>query len=345
MGAPVTEKRVSPRVTVLMPVYNASSYVRGALESILNQTYRDFEFLIIDDGSSDQSVQVISSYHSPCIRFCTNDQNLGVTHTLNKGLDLARGEYIVRMDADDISLPKRLERQVAFMDSNPEVGVCGAWVETFGESVGIWSYPTAPEDVRVHLLFHSTLAHPTVCLRREAFMKYGLLYDERYPHAEDFQLWQRASTYFQIANLGEVLLRYHVRSNSISRANRESQAHTLRRIDKEALQDLGIDASDAELDLHRRLGFQGEHMKGVSLGEAERWLQRLIVANDTTQRYSKEALRRVCGDLWLQVCRKNVGRVNRHVMSSSLLRYVGLSQQLKFAAWYWRSALGLRSCA
>jgi glycosyltransferase involved in cell wall biosynthesis len=333
--------KIELRVTVLMPVYNAAPYVAVALESILNQTYQDFEFLIIDDGSTDQSSQIISSYDDPRIRFHTNDQNLGITRTLNKGLDLASGEYIFRMDADDISLPNRLERQVAFMDSNLDMGACGTWVETFGESVGVWRYPVAPEDVRAHLLFHNALAHPAACFRRQAFIEKGLRYDEQYLHAEDLQLWQRASEFFPIANIAEVLLKYNIHPNSISQTKQDEQAQTLRRIDKESLNRLGIKASDAELDLHRCLGNGGEELKIVLLDEVESWLQRLLVANDVVNLYSKNALRRLCGDIWLKACWIKDGRITSRFLRSSLSRNLGLRKRVVFTLSYYRSILKL----
>jgi len=114
-----------PKVTVLMPVYNAEKYLKEAIGSILGQSFSDFEFLIINDGSTDSSVKIIKSYDDPRIRFIANEKNLGVIPTLNKGFALAQGEFIARMDADDISLPKRLELQADFMDKHPEAGAIG----------------------------------------------------------------------------------------------------------------------------------------------------------------------------------------------------------------------------
>lgn len=342
MGVPVTDTGNTPRVTVLMPVYNAASHVAAALESILVQTWRDFEFLIIDDGSTDRSAQIIRSFGDIRIRFVSNGRNLGLIHTLNNGLDLAQGKYIARMDADDISLPRRLERQVDFMDRNPAIGACGTWVETFGERNEVWHYPVEPEVVRVHLLFRSALAHPAACLRRAAFVEHGLRYDDHYPHAEDFQLWQRASEYFPIANMDKVLLKYNIHSSSSSLSNQEAQAQTLRRIDREALLRLGINASDAELDLHRRLGFQGEQLKGIPLDETERWLQVILSANDAAHLYAQKSLQLLCGELWLQACQMNRNSVARRQISSSLLHHVGLRRRIAFAVRHSLSVLGCR---
>ena len=132
------------KATVLMPVYNAEKYVAEAIDSILNQTFNDFEFLIINDGSTDNSLDIIKSYDDPRITIINNETNLGLSHTLNKGIELARGEYIIRMDADDISLSIRLEKQIEFMDSNQHIGICGSWIQTFDKSgnQSIWNKVT-----------------------------------------------------------------------------------------------------------------------------------------------------------------------------------------------------------
>ena len=116
---------MNPKVTVLMPVYNCEKYLRESIESILNQTFKDFEFLIINDGSSDKSAEIVESYNDNRINFVQNEKNIGLAASLNRGLDIAKGEYIARMDADDISLPERLEKQVRFMETNPQIGICG----------------------------------------------------------------------------------------------------------------------------------------------------------------------------------------------------------------------------
>jgi len=142
------------QVTIIMPVYNGEVYLREAIDSILDQTLTDFEFLILNDGSSDHSVDIVRSYDDPRIRLVENEANLGVVQTLNRGLDLANGTFIARMDCDDRSLRDRLARQVAFLDDHPEVGICGTWMEAIGARAGyIWRYPTDPERIRCSLLF------------------------------------------------------------------------------------------------------------------------------------------------------------------------------------------------
>jgi glycosyltransferase involved in cell wall biosynthesis len=147
-----------PMVTVLMPVYNASCYLREAIGSILLQTLRDFEFIIVDDGSTDESRDIINSYPDTRIKVISHKTNLGLITALNTGIDNARGRYIARMDADDISAPERLEKQVEFMEMNSEIGVLGTWYETFGKENHKEGLPVDPAEVKCHLLFHSPIS-------------------------------------------------------------------------------------------------------------------------------------------------------------------------------------------
>jgi glycosyltransferase involved in cell wall biosynthesis len=143
---------MSPYVTVLMPVYNTEMYLKEAIDSILNQTFRDFEFIVINDGSTDSTSDIIESYSDPRIIYLQNEKNLGVATSLNKGLSIAKGTYIARMDGDDVSRCDRLEKQVAFMDANPEIGVCGTWLETIGDRNEVWSPPRNHDQIIVGML-------------------------------------------------------------------------------------------------------------------------------------------------------------------------------------------------
>ena len=151
------------QVTVLMPVYNAEQYLREAIGSILHQTFTDFEFIIINDGSTDRSEEIIKSYTDTRIRYYKNESNLKLIATLNKGFDLAGGKYIARMDADDISLPNRLQLQFELMEKNPEVGLCGTWFENFTEEepTGVAKYSPDHETICFTHLYQIHLSHGT----------------------------------------------------------------------------------------------------------------------------------------------------------------------------------------
>lgn len=294
----------NPKVTVLMPVYNGEKYLREAIESILNQTYKDFEFLIINDGSTDGTVEIIESYDDSRIRLVHNEKNLKLVATLNKGLQLASGEFIARMDGDDISLPERLEKQVAFMDANPVVGICGTWVKTIGDIQGnVWMHPTDADIVRCRLLFESVLAHPSVMMRLSLLNKFRLRYSNDYPpHGEDFHLWQQASERFPVVNIGEVLVLYRVTKNSLSRSNTNNVFTMLERIHTDAIVRLGFSPVSTELAIHIRLGFRDFESTKEFVGATKKWLLKLHDANGKVNLYPTSAFDQVLGERWYMVC-------------------------------------------
>ncbi|MNJ97617.1 putative glycosyltransferase EpsE [compost metagenome] len=212
-----------PKVSVIMPVYNTEKYVEEAINSILNQTFRDFEFIIIDDASTDKSVEIVKGFKDERIKLITKPFNTGYTDSLNKGLELANGKYIARMDSDDISLPTRLEKQVKFLDNNPDVILCGTWFELLNKEKSIFNYPTNPEEVKATLLNYCSIGHPTVMFRKEIFNTHGLSYDKSMEPAEDYNLWVDISSIGKLANIGEVLFQYRTHQNQVSNKRAEQQ--------------------------------------------------------------------------------------------------------------------------
>ena len=212
-----------PKVSVLMPVYNASSFLKESIDSILSQSFTDFEFLIINDGSTDPSANIIDSYTDYRIKHIKFPVNGGITKALNTGLELARGVYIVRMDADDIAFPYRIDKQVKFMDENPDVALSGTWVKYFGNREGIIKSATSNEDIVWAMLFGCPFFHPTVIIRSFLLKSKGLSYPANYQHAEDYALWSLLIGLCKFANLDEVLLQYRFFENSISATNKAHQ--------------------------------------------------------------------------------------------------------------------------
>lgn len=210
-----------PRVSVIMPCYNPQiEYLREAVNSILGQTFSDFELLIIDDGSNTpQAEQFLTTYSDPRVKFIKRNHE-GIAGTLNYGIEIAKGEFIARMDSDDIALPKRLEKQVAFLDANPDISVCGTKCHIFPLDFKFW-YPKNPK--LFDLLCQNQLVHPTVMFRRADFIKYDLFYDPEYNDAEDYELWTRVARVLKIANLDEILLKYRTHVHSISSTKHQTQ--------------------------------------------------------------------------------------------------------------------------
>lgn len=191
-----------------MPVYNGERYLREAIESILNQTFTGFEFVILNDGSTDRSAEIVRSYDDPRIRFYENDHNIGLTLTLNRGLRLLEGEYVARMDADDISVPHRLAKQVDFLDTHADVGVVGTAITIIDEKARIVTtrhHPPSHNVLRWCLCLFDPIAHPTALMRRHIVESAGG-YQVETGTAEDYDLWRRLSREMKLANLPDVLL-------------------------------------------------------------------------------------------------------------------------------------------
>lgn len=204
-----------PSVSVIMPVYNAARFLREGVESILNQTFTDFEFLIFDDGSTDESPSILQSFDDPRIKLTISAENRGYVHWLNEGIAMAKGRYVARMDADDVSAKTRLEKQVQFLEKNPYYVLCGTNYEMFPEG-GVSSLPETDESIKIGLLSITPFCHPSVMFRREILEENGLAYSVQHMPAEDKELWGRLAPFGKYANLKEVLLRYRVHDQNMS---------------------------------------------------------------------------------------------------------------------------------
>jgi glycosyltransferase involved in cell wall biosynthesis len=232
-------------VSVIMPAYNAEKYIAEAVDSILEQTYGDFEFIILNDCSRDRTEEIVLSYNDPRIVYLKNEENLGVAATLNKGLAVAKGDYIVRMDADDISLPERFEKQAAYLDAHKDVAVLGTNVESFGEAGTIctgWS-ATDPEQMKVDLLFACGLAHPSVMMRADMIRELGG-YDESFNGLEDYELWCRVLENHKITTLPDILLRYRIHGSQVTQNPSARYLELLRTLKTRQLRQLGLEPNE-----------------------------------------------------------------------------------------------------
>ncbi|MGD8762769.1 MAG: glycosyltransferase [Desulfobacteraceae bacterium] len=209
-----------PKITVLMSVYNGSRYLRQAIESILCQTWSDFEYLIINDGSTDNSRDIVLSFDDPRIRLVDNPSNIGLTKSLNRGLQLAQAEYIARQDADDISYPERLERQVQFLDEYPDVALLGTRARAIDEKgksqkENLLRTPIGLLAIRWYLMFQNAFIHSAVIFRRSIIWEKLGGYDESFVRAQDYELWSRIARLYDVANLADVLLDHRFEYGSI----------------------------------------------------------------------------------------------------------------------------------
>lgn len=228
-----------PNVSVVMSVFNAEKYLSIAIESILSQTYVDFEFIIIDDGSTDGSLKIAQRYEQQDERVVLiSRENLGLIASLNEGIDRSKGGYIARMDADDISMPDRLERQVKFIEEN-NLDVCGSATQGFNEckNLDIRLYPESDNDIKFTLMLRSPFAHPAVMIKKSALQ--GLKYRSNYQYAEDYMLWvELALARCRMGNIDKVLLKYRIHKDQITAVHNTHVQETANQISQYYLKNI-----------------------------------------------------------------------------------------------------------
>jgi len=246
---------ISPNISVIMPVYNGEEYLKEAIESILNQTFTDFEFIIINDGSTDATLEIINLFEDQRIRLVNNSENKKLIYCLNLGLRLSQGRYIVRMDADDISLPNRFEQQFTFMELHHEIGLSGCFAQRFS-NLGysdIWKFPLTHESIKCQLIWSSAIIHPTLIIRLDLIKKHNILYDFNFLHCEDYHLFTKHISDFNYANIPIILLQYREHANQISSDYKNLQTLNASRAVIEYLRNIEITFSESEANIFRKL--------------------------------------------------------------------------------------------
>jgi hypothetical protein len=295
----------APAVTVLMPVHNGASFLREALDSILQQTFADFELLVINDGSTDETSSLLQRCGDERLAVVENESNLGVIASLNRGLALARGEYVARMDADDIALPSRLEKQFQLLRLSPRTGLCGTWFRIFGDGRStIVHPPVRADDMAARLFYESPLGHPTVMFRRALFEKHGLRYSPEYPHAEDYELWTRVAEITELANVPQVLLHYRSHGAQVTSVEKPMQQETVRKILLRQLHKLHPAASTAEGEAHVAIVTNRiPGAAGVDAAYVDSWLGQLVRMNERgAPVFPAQAFRRALALVWWRYC-------------------------------------------
>ena len=213
----------SPRVSVVMAVHNGDAFLAEAVESVLTQTLRDIELVVVDDGSTDMSAEILAAVSDRRLRIIQNERNVGLAASLNHGITASRGPYVARLDADDVCDPDRLRRQTVYLDANPCIAILGTAVRVVGSGTPngtVWPAPGGPLAVRFVCMLRTPFMHPTVMIRRAAFAEGLLAYDEQLAPAEDYDLWARALCSVDGANLPEPLVTYRIHGGQMTSTRR-----------------------------------------------------------------------------------------------------------------------------
>lgn len=294
----MTDATSGPTVSVIMPVYNGEEYIAQAIRSILDQTLADLELIIISEfGTSPASIAAIGQFDDPRLVHVQNGEKLGLIASLNLGLRIAKGRYIARMDSDDVSLPERLTKQVAYMDAHPEVGVLGtmvAYIDAQGKITSRPRYFSKPETVAWDMLFNSPIPHPSAMLRPETVRLLGG-YDPNAKLVEDYDLWLRAAHATVVMNLPEELVQIRKHGENITVTRREEQQRASAR----------LATAEAERLLGRKVDEEGVYRlrqpnvlaNGAEALTAADLLNEIYGRFIDSRRISPEALREIRKDL------------------------------------------------
>ncbi len=281
-------------VSVVMGVHNEKKeHLKSAFESLFRQSYQNVELIVIDDASNESCKLVLKELcdNRPNVKIVHNDINQGLTKSLNIGLQLAKGEFIARMDADDIATPDRLEKQVDFLNIHQDIAIVGTGVVSFGNEHIFMSpaFGLSDQEAKCLLFFSSTLCHPSVMIRKCFLEKNNLSYDENVLKAQDYDLWERASIYGKLAVLSDVLLYYRVHAAQITSQKRDEQNKAADIIRKRRLARLGIIPTDREYRYHKLLSCGVD--TSVTTKEMESWVKKILKGNEEKHLVESQHLR------------------------------------------------------
>ncbi len=283
----------SPLVSVVMPTFNSEKWIGAAVGSILSQTLRDLELIVVDDGSADATAEVVSGIHDSRIKLIRLARNSGSAVARNRAIEVARGEFVALMDSDDIALPHWLERQVGYLRQNPDCGLRGAWIRAFGAREGIWTCYEHHDHIKADLLFRCGMNQNTVVFRRELMNNLGLKYDENFDVAQDYEFWTRCIDRMRFSNAQEVLVNYRIHKNNVSVRRKSKSFSNAQEIRLRQLNKIGISATQPELNIHRALGEYGPSGPRILIFDTRRlenWLLKLKHANEKSKYVSGKAL-------------------------------------------------------
>ncbi len=290
---------ISPDITVCMAVYNGERYLQEAIDSILNQTFENFEFLIINDGSTDNSENIILQNKDPRIRLINNLKNQGLIFTRNIGLQEAKGKYIAILDSDDIALPQRLEIQYNFMESHPDIAICGSKALQFNyvnEEVLI-DVPT--DYLAERLIFGNVFVNSSIILKRAAALQVGGY--QNYSLGEDYDLALRVSEYYPIANLNEILVKYRIHQHNITLRENKALSQEELKIIKALYLRWSIDISEREIAIHHAI--LHNHLKDYSTKDFLLLLKKLKIGNSSSKRFPVPNFNRILHLKWFEILR------------------------------------------
>ena len=295
-----------PVLSVIMPVYNTERFVKKAIKSVLNQTFEDFELILIDDGSSDDSLAQIKSITDNRIKLHRNDKNRGIVYSRNKGLGLAQGDFIGFIDADDVAYPSKFEEQISFLRINKDFGMVGSWANFIDEKGnrlrGSWKLKASSKMIPSLMLFKNYFLQSAVLYRKGCISRFS--FRDGLDILEDYMIWLEIISEFKTWNLQKPLVYYRIHDGGVTKSKKEEMHAKEKKVFKLQFLELGIDPTDHEMDIHLLIR-SNKHVNDIeTLKSTEKWLLKIIGRNDELRIYNHKMLTRVVFNRWLKVCYK-----------------------------------------
>lgn len=322
--------KIQGLVSVVMSVYNDADYVGEAINSLLRQTYKNIEIIVVNDASTDGTLEVLKCFGDK-IKLINNAKNMKLAHNLNLAISESQGEYIARMDADDISAPNRIETQVRFMEENPDIDICGSYAKAFGASDNLMKYPAKHDEIKATLLFENAFCHPAVMFRKKSI---DFQYDERLSASQDYELWSRVIWNKRFANIPEVLLNYRIHDGQTKFKNGLKQKAGAIQARKQMLEKLRVTSED-DVGIFNWLCAVGVQRTKAELKKIENSLISILNANKEWKIFDDDTLRQLCGEYffsnwYFSLADKSVGiKDMRNSPFSYVMRRKGIDVKMK----------------
>ncbi|KQN74820.1 glycosyltransferase family 2 protein [Devosia sp. Leaf64] len=313
-----------PAVSVVIPTFNAEKFLAEAVASVLGQSFGDFELLVVDDGSTDGTSEILKSFaHDARLRLLRNDRNMGLIATLHHAYAQCRAPLIARMDADDVCDAERLGRQVAYLQANPEVAIVGGGIRFFGNiSTKDFHFPTDHEAIRAAMLFYCPLAHPALTFRRELVDRGLMRYDDDFRHAEDYHLWSRLLLTVRAANLHDVVLNYRLHAQQVSSDSSDKQYAASLRVRRKMLEECGVLVDDEDIALHESVILERPIAIADYMPNLAAWFLRLEQANGRSGYWDAEALHSILRSKFLETAQRTGTNLFDLAVNSSTKHYL-----------------------
>lgn len=281
-----------PLVSVIIPVLNGEKYISEAVNSILGQSYTNLELIVVNDGSTDRTSGILNSIEDPRVKVLTNPGNIGTALSTNKAIEEAKGKYIALMDADDVSLPDRIAKQVTFLENNPDHGLCGAASKYLGTDREVF-YPSADSEIRIAMLKFFPFRNPTLMFRKEVVEKHNLAYDPEFKLTLDYEFVSRILPLTKAANLNEVLFLYREHAGQTSKVHHQVFLDHANKVKVRQLKhNLKISVSAGESDLHKTL-LEGKTGEEIDFKRLDNWMVKLSEANQRERYYDQILFRQL----------------------------------------------------